>query len=153
MRKRWSIFIFIVLKHLAIMDEAITGTYWVAGQNGVSYTEEQIEEKFMDQLDEQLIPITEGFIDDMEDRFSDIERYTDILRDKIRAYYLEPNINTFEEAAGTVYLNIRSIISRTLGLLSSGLATALLSHARENEDRLSMAPRSVSPVEISVPAS
>jgi len=141
------------------VDEAIAGTYWVAQQNGVSYTEEQIQAKFMEQLDEQLIPITKGFIDDMEDRFSDIERYTDILNDRIRAYYLEPNINTFEdlirsaysfeEAAGTVYLNIRSIFSRTVGLLSSGLATALLSHARENQDRLSLAPQVISPVEIS----
>ena len=51
MRKRWSIFLFIVqasgssrnTEDRAIMDEAIAGTYWVAQQNGVSYTEEQIQ--------------------------------------------------------------------------------------------------------------
>ena len=58
----------------AIMDEAIAGTYWVAQQNGVSYTEEQIQAKFLEQLDEQLIPVADGFIDTFKNVASNLTR-------------------------------------------------------------------------------
>ena len=129
----------------AIMDEAIAGTYWVAQQNGVTYTEEQIREKFMQEFDELMDPIVESFINENKGRFADIESYTSDLVDKLKSYYLDPCLETFEgiissaydfeDAAGTIYLDTTDIFIQTVSYLSSGLSTSLVNYATENENK------------------
>ena len=90
-----------------IMDEAIAGTYWVAQQNGVSYTEEQIQAKFLEQLDEQLDEQLEPVASEFKSRFADIDKnldeYTDAFVSALKEYYLDPNLETFENVINIAY--------------------------------------------------
>ena len=144
----------------AIMDEAIAGTYWVAQQNGVSYTEEQIEEKFLDQLDEQIRPVADEFIDTFKNVASNLEEATNEFVSALKAYDLDPNLETFEnvirvsfeceEKTDSVYLNWSEFFARIVGPISDGLTVAFRSHGRDMEKEISssLAPQVISPVEI-----
>jgi hypothetical protein len=141
------------------VDEAIAGTYWVAQQNGVTYTEEQIQTKFMEQLDAQIQPIVDGFIDTFKNVASNLEESTNDFVNALKAYYLDPNMETFEnvirvsfeceEKTDSVYLSWSEIFARIVGPISDGLTVAFVSHGRDNENKFTMAPRAVSPVEVS----
>ena len=78
------------------VDEAIAGTYWVAQQNGVSYTEEQIQAKFLEQLDAQLEPLKITFINSFKKDVPRIDQYTNDFVNALRNYYLNPCLETFE---------------------------------------------------------
>jgi hypothetical protein len=120
------------------VDEAIAGTYWVAQQNGVTYTEEQIQEKFMEQLDEQIEPILESFISKYEHIFSEIDTYSDRFINSLKNYYLNPCLETFEttiqsafefgEESKTNLLSWSVVLTELTRPLSSGLTTSMLSH-------------------------
>ena len=147
------------------VDEAIAGTYWVAQQNGVTYTEEQIQAKFLEQLDEQLEPYIESYNDQKDGSIRDIAKYTDDFVNALRSYYLDPCLETFEntiqvafdieEKVDENWFEWRSFFLDIVDNVSSGLAVSMLSHGRDMEKELtsSLTPQVISPVEVSVPAS
>ena len=141
------------------VDEAIAGTYWVAQQNGVSYTEEQIQAKFLEQLDAQLdVAVAKYHRYWKNQGLTNIDTLTGEYVEAIRSYYLDPNLETFEtilslafhieDEVGEEYFNwwtLTGIVSD----LSSGLGTSLIMHGNENKNKFSLAPRVISPVEVS----
>ena len=134
----------------AIMDEAIAGTYWVAQQNGVTYTEEQIQEKFMEQLDEQLVPITEGFIDSFQKDIPRIDTYSDDFVNALREYYLNPCLETFENTIQVAFdiedkvdenwFSWELFFTRITRTISSGLELSFIMHGRYNENKFTPNP-------------
>ena len=141
------------------VDEAIAGTYWVAQQNGVSYTEEQIQAKFLEQLDAQLdVAVAKYHRYWKNQGLTNIDTLTGEYVEAIRSYYLDPNLETFEtilslafhieDEVGEEYFEWNSLID-IVSNISSGLGVSLLMHGYDNVDKFTMAPRTVSPVEVS----
>jgi hypothetical protein len=141
------------------MDEAIAGTYWVAQQNGVTYSEEQIQEKFLEQLDEQLDNIVENYHEYWQNQgLPGLNTKTTEYVNAIRDYYVDPCLETFdnvvsiafqiEDEVGKDYFEWSSLID-IVSRISSGLGLSMLSYGYDNKNKFAMAPRAVSPVEVS----
>jgi hypothetical protein len=129
------------------VDEAIAGTYWVAQQNGFTYSEEQIQEKFLAQLDAQLAPLQDEFNDQMDGSVSEIAGYTKDFLDALREYYLNPCLETFESTIQTA-MNIEQKVgerwftwevffTRMVNKISHGLHLSFVMHGRDNKSRFS----------------
>jgi hypothetical protein len=85
------------------VDEAIAGTSWVAQQNGVTYSEEQIQEKFLEQLDAQLNPVASEFKREFASIDEKLDEYIDAFVSALKEYYLDPNTETFENVIEVSY--------------------------------------------------
>jgi hypothetical protein len=142
------------------VDEAIAGTYWVAQQNGVTYSEEQIQEKFMEQLNEQLVPNVKKVIHEYRNQpYSEsIRESLPKLADAIRNYYLDPKLETFEAVIQLdyhireeAYYNPRnfynnfnygfsSLIDKLLSDISDGLSRSFDNHGDRNKEKFQSLP-------------
>jgi hypothetical protein len=115
----------------------------------------------MEQLDEQIKPIADDFIDTFKNVASNLEEATNKFVAALKAYYLDPNLETFEnvisvsfdceEKTDSVYLSWGEFFASIVGPMSNGLTSSFRSHGRDMEKELSssMSPQVISPVEIS----
>lgn len=125
----------------------------------VNYSEEQNQEKFMEQLDAQLVPLEEDFNDRLDGSIPNIADYTTDFVNALREYYLNPCLETFENTIQVAFdleekidenwFSWERFFSGILSEISSGLSISFKNHGSDNKNKFSMAPQVISPVEVS----
>ncbi len=153
-------------KQQAVDETAIPGTLWVAEQNGVKISMDDVKKEFITQNNAQIDQYAKAVIDFYKGSVKGVDKYINEYADALKAYYADPlpsdvkldflinkgmEINNLTKAAssgavGSVYIDWGTLMTLVVGKMSVSLATTLTNRLKERTAQASAA--ALNPVEV-----